>query len=83
MPVTDSDSDTDWNAQAKILPIRSNSSPSLLHSPHPSSYARNSSQKNLKIFKKDFLPLCDAPDITPEKVQKKKTYLFQMWQGWS
>ncbi|KAL0215004.1 hypothetical protein P9112_007188 [Eukaryota sp. TZLM1-RC] len=71
MPVTDSDSDTDWNAQAKILPIRSNSSPSLLHSPHPSSYARNSSQKNLKIFKKDFLPLCDAPDITPEKVQKE------------
>ncbi|KAL0209115.1 hypothetical protein P9112_011702 [Eukaryota sp. TZLM1-RC] len=45
MPLTDSDSDTDWNAQAKILSIRSSSSPSLLHSPHPSSYARNSSQK--------------------------------------
>ncbi|KAL0227096.1 hypothetical protein P9112_014420 [Eukaryota sp. TZLM1-RC] len=29
-------------------------------------------QKNLKIFKKDFLPLCDAPDITPEKVQKRR-----------
>ncbi|KAL0226383.1 hypothetical protein P9112_013707 [Eukaryota sp. TZLM1-RC] len=72
MPVTDSDSDTDWNAQAKILPIRSSSSPSLLHSPHPSSYARKSSQKNLKIFKKDFLPSSDAPDITPEKVQKRR-----------
>ncbi|KAL0206102.1 hypothetical protein P9112_001409 [Eukaryota sp. TZLM1-RC] len=72
MPLTDSDSDTDWNAQAKILPIRSSSSPSLLHSPHPSSYARNSSQKNLKIFKKDFLPLCDAPDIMSEKVQKRR-----------
>ncbi|KAL0206161.1 hypothetical protein P9112_001468 [Eukaryota sp. TZLM1-RC] len=46
MPVTDSDSDTDWNAQVKVLPVRSSSSPSLLHSPHPPSYARNSSQTN-------------------------------------
>ncbi|KAL0216343.1 hypothetical protein P9112_008527 [Eukaryota sp. TZLM1-RC] len=46
MPVTDSDSDTDWNAQVKLLPVRSSSSPSFLHSPHPPSYARNSSQKN-------------------------------------
>ncbi|KAL0211117.1 hypothetical protein P9112_009415 [Eukaryota sp. TZLM1-RC] len=42
---THSDSDTDWNAQVKVLPVRSSSSPSLLHSPHPPSYARNSSQK--------------------------------------
>ncbi|KAL0219404.1 hypothetical protein P9112_005057 [Eukaryota sp. TZLM1-RC] len=46
MPLADSDSDTDWNAQAKILPVRTSSSPSLNHSPHDASYARNSSQKN-------------------------------------
>ncbi|KAL0226222.1 hypothetical protein P9112_013546 [Eukaryota sp. TZLM1-RC] len=54
MPLADSDSDTDWNAQAKILPVRTSSSPSLLHSPHPSSYARNSSQ-NSSSKKKVFL----------------------------
>ncbi|KAL0226971.1 hypothetical protein P9112_014295 [Eukaryota sp. TZLM1-RC] len=26
----------------------------------------------MKIFKKDFLPLCDAPVITPEKVHKRR-----------
>ncbi|KAL0206171.1 hypothetical protein P9112_001478 [Eukaryota sp. TZLM1-RC] len=46
MPLADSDSDTDWNAQVKILPVRSSSSPSLLHSPHNTSYAQNLSQKN-------------------------------------
>ncbi|KAL0205908.1 hypothetical protein P9112_001215 [Eukaryota sp. TZLM1-RC] len=46
MPLADSDSDTDWNAQAKILPVRSSSSIPLPHSPHNTSYARNSSQKN-------------------------------------
>ncbi|KAL0227187.1 hypothetical protein P9112_014511 [Eukaryota sp. TZLM1-RC] len=46
MPLADSDSDTDWNAQAKILPVRSSSSTPLPHSPHNTSYARNSSQKN-------------------------------------
>ncbi|KAL0206022.1 hypothetical protein P9112_001329 [Eukaryota sp. TZLM1-RC] len=46
MPLADSDSDTDWNAQAKILPVRSSSSSPLPHSPHNTSYARNSSQKN-------------------------------------
>ncbi|KAL0226088.1 hypothetical protein P9112_013412 [Eukaryota sp. TZLM1-RC] len=46
MPLADSDSDTDWNAQAKILPVRTSSSLSLNHSPHNASYARNSSQKN-------------------------------------
>ncbi|KAL0218360.1 hypothetical protein P9112_004013 [Eukaryota sp. TZLM1-RC] len=46
MPLVDSDSDTDWNAQAKILPVRSSSSSPLPHSPHNTSYARNSSQKN-------------------------------------
>ncbi|KAL0206153.1 hypothetical protein P9112_001460 [Eukaryota sp. TZLM1-RC] len=46
MPLADSDSDTDWNAQVKILPVRPSSSSSLLHSPHNTSYARNSSQKN-------------------------------------
>ncbi|KAL0227202.1 hypothetical protein P9112_014526 [Eukaryota sp. TZLM1-RC] len=45
MPLADSDSDTDWNAQAKILPVRTSSSPSLNHSPHNASYARNSSRK--------------------------------------
>ncbi|KAL0209198.1 hypothetical protein P9112_011785 [Eukaryota sp. TZLM1-RC] len=47
MPLADSDSDDDWNAQVKVLPVRLSSSPSLLHSPHPPSYARNSSQKCL------------------------------------
>ncbi|KAL0216341.1 hypothetical protein P9112_008525 [Eukaryota sp. TZLM1-RC] len=46
MPLADSDSDTDWNARVKILPVRPSSSSSLLHSPHNTSYARNSSQKN-------------------------------------
>ncbi|KAL0204978.1 hypothetical protein P9112_000285 [Eukaryota sp. TZLM1-RC] len=46
MPLADSESDTDWNAQAKILPVRSSSSTPLPHSPHNTSYARNSSQKN-------------------------------------
>ncbi|KAL0214021.1 hypothetical protein P9112_006205 [Eukaryota sp. TZLM1-RC] len=46
IPLADSDSDTDWNAQAKILPVRSSSSTPLPHSPHNTSYARNSSQKN-------------------------------------
>ncbi|KAL0214053.1 hypothetical protein P9112_006237 [Eukaryota sp. TZLM1-RC] len=46
MPLADSDSDTDWNAQAKILPVRSSSSTPPPHSPHNTSYARNSSQKN-------------------------------------
>ncbi|KAL0205928.1 hypothetical protein P9112_001235 [Eukaryota sp. TZLM1-RC] len=44
--LADSDSDTDWNTQAKILPVRTSSSLSLNHSPHNASYARNSSQKN-------------------------------------
>ncbi|KAL0214926.1 hypothetical protein P9112_007110 [Eukaryota sp. TZLM1-RC] len=46
MPLADSDSDTDWNSRVKILPVRSSSSSSLLHSPHNTSYARNSSQKD-------------------------------------
>ncbi|KAL0219374.1 hypothetical protein P9112_005027 [Eukaryota sp. TZLM1-RC] len=46
MPLADSDSDTDWNSRVKILPVRSSSSSSLPHSPHNTSYARNSSQKN-------------------------------------
>ncbi|KAL0214375.1 hypothetical protein P9112_006559 [Eukaryota sp. TZLM1-RC] len=46
MPLADSDSDTDWNAQAKILPVGTSSSPSLNHSPHNTSYARNFFRKN-------------------------------------
>ncbi|KAL0205913.1 hypothetical protein P9112_001220 [Eukaryota sp. TZLM1-RC] len=65
MPLADSDSDTDWNAQAKILPVRSSSSIPLPHSPHNTSYARNSSQK---IFIQKLI-------IVPEKTQKNHHYV--------
>ncbi|KAL0206059.1 hypothetical protein P9112_001366 [Eukaryota sp. TZLM1-RC] len=87
MPVTDSDSDTDWNAQVKVLPVRSSSSPSLLHSPHPPSYARNSSQtnsnskndqcaaKNTKLLKN--VPRCSSCHQLGHKKNSKKCENYQ------
>ncbi|KAL0226346.1 hypothetical protein P9112_013670 [Eukaryota sp. TZLM1-RC] len=87
MPETDSDSDTDWNAQVKVLPDRSSSSPSLLHSPHPPSYARNSSQKifnskndqraakNTKLSKN--VPRCSSCHKVGHKKNSKKCENYQ------